>query len=463
MLIRLLLILPCFAAGILCGQGFTGAEASAQADLEDAIERLGALRQQIRKERIPLAKELNQLEAEVLQLRREVEQARRIRDSQSIGLEALQAEVEREREAADYLETLFGEYVRNFESRLAVAELPLYETPLSNAKNALDDPASSRQERFAALSAVVQAGLERAHEQLGGMRYTGEVVLPDGMLAEGRYAQVGPLVYVALEDGRAGWTEASASLRPALVAAEAASAAAIRELVATGAGTVPIDVTLGDAQALEATRGSLLDHVAKGGIWIYPILGFALVATLVSLLKLFEIFGFKQPPPGIIHELLELIADGHADKALEQAEAAGGPFGDMLADGVRYHADDRELLEEVLYEHLLRLQPRLERFLPLIAVTAATAPLLGLLGTVTGMINTFNLITVFGSGDARALSSGISEALVTTEFGLIVAIPALIMHALLQRRAQGILAEMEKAAVAFQNGLPKRKTPSNHP
>ena len=82
---------------------------------------------------------------------------------------------------------------------------------------------------------------------------------------------------------------------------------------------------------------------------------------------------------------------------------------------------------------------------------------MGLLGTVTGMINTFKLITVFGTGDARSLSSGISEALVTTEFGLIVAIPSLILYALLNRRVQGILTDMDKLSAAFLNGLPKKE------
>ncbi|MEM1297165.1 MAG: MotA/TolQ/ExbB proton channel family protein, partial [Verrucomicrobiota bacterium] len=84
---------------------------------------------------------------------------------------------------------------------------------------------------------------------------------------------------------------------------------------------------------------------------------------------------------------------------------------------------------------------------------SATAPLLGLLGTVTGMIHTFKLINVFGTGDARSLASGISEALVTTEFGLIVAIPALILHAVLFRKIKGITGSIEMASLAFMNGL----------
>jgi len=72
------------------------------------------------------------------------------------------------------------------------------------------------------------------------------------------------------------------------------------------------------------------------------------------------------------------------------------------------------------------------------------------------MINTFKLITIFGTGDAKSLSGGISEALITTEFGLIVAIPSLIMHALLSRRAQGVMANMERIAVSFVNGINRK-------
>jgi biopolymer transport protein ExbB len=76
-----------------------------------------------------------------------------------------------------------------------------------------------------------------------------------------------------------------------------------------------------------------------------------------------------------------------------------------------------------------------------------------LLGTVTGMINTFKLITMFGTGDAKTLSSGISEALVTTECGLIVAVTALLIHAFLTRRIRGFITSLEQAAVGFVNGL----------
>ena len=82
---------------------------------------------------------------------------------------------------------------------------------------------------------------------------------------------------------------------------------------------------------------------------------------------------------------------------------------------------------------------------------ASSAPLLGLLGTVTGIINTFKQITIFGSGDVKQLSGGISEALITTKFGLIVAIPSLLLHAYLSRKARAVTSEMEAQAVQFAN------------
>ena len=124
----------------------------------------------------------------------------------------------------------------------------------------------------------------------------------------------------------------------------------------------------------------------------------------------------------------------------------------MLVTGVEHAAENRGVLEELLFEKVLRVRPGLERFLPFLAITAAAAPLLGLLGTVIGMIKTFQLITVFGTGDAKSLSSGISEALVTTALGLIVAIPTLILHGTLSRMAKRKLGLLEELSVAFVNG-----------
>ena len=125
----------------------------------------------------------------------------------------------------------------------------------------------------------------------------------------------------------------------------------------------------------------------------------------------------------------------------------------MLADGIEHMDHPKELVEEIMYESVLETKLKLQRLLPLVAIIAAAAPLMGLLGTVTGIINTFKMITVFGTGDPKTLSGGISEALITTKFGLVVAIPSLIIHAFLSRTAKGKIDGMEQAAISFTNVL----------
>ncbi len=95
--------------------------------------------------------------------------------------------------------------------------------------------------------------------------------------------------------------------------------------------------------------------------------------------------------------------------------------------------------------------PRLDKFLSSLGMLAAIAPLLGLLGTVTGMINTFHVITYFGAGDPRMMSGGISEALITTMLGLSVAIPVMLCHTLLTRKVETMIARMEEKSVTLVN------------
>jgi biopolymer transport protein ExbB len=155
-----------------------------------------------------------------------------------------------------------------------------------------------------------------------------------------------------------------------------------------------------------------------------------------------------------IREILDHLNAGHTTEARRCALRIHGPVGEMLCAGIEHLREPKALVEELLFEKVLYAKGKLNAWLPFIAVTASSAPLLGLLGTVTGMINTFKMITVFGTGDAQTLSGGISEALITTEWGLIVAIPAVLLYAFLSRKAKGILDDMEKIAVSFLNRMP---------
>lgn len=119
---------------------------------------------------------------------------------------------------------------------------------------------------------------------------------------------------------------------------------------------------------------------------------------------------------------------------------------DFLAARTGDTALDRRLLDY----HAIRQRPLLNRFLSTIAILAATAPLLGLLGTVAGMVSTFDVIAIFGTGNAKALSGGISKALVTTQSGLLVGIPGLFMSRLLTRRAQAIERRLTETVMVLK-------------
>ena len=213
---------------------------------------------------------------------------------------------------------------------------------------------------------------------------------------------------------------------------------------------------MGNALKIKQVEETWWEHINKGGVVIWPLLGLGLAAALIALIKWFQLSALKQVRPSDLQAVLDKVNENDTASALALAKRIKGPAGELLETAIQNTDQSKEMLEEILYERMLHTKPKLDRFLPFISLTAATAPLLGLLGTVTGMINTFKLITVFGTGDPKRLSSGISEALVTTEYGLIIAVPCLLMFAFLSRKAKGILSSMEQTAVGFVNGLTPR-------
>ena len=450
-------ILPFFlallSASILTYGSVESAKASAEADLRDALDRLSALREEIKEAKIPLSRELNELQDQLREKRREVVRVERRRDSQMMDLSTLRDNVRMRNEELDYVSNLMAEYARVIESRMDQSEQQFHADFLQRMRDAAEEPDLSRIDRMSRMEDVTARGIDRLSELIGGYTFPGRAVAPTGMVEPGTFLRIGPSFYFSTQDNGAGLALGMGALDPNYFPLGEPYDSRIRETVSAKRGQLPIDPTLGDAFAIAQTKETLWEHIQKGGIWIWPILAFALLAFLTALFKAFEIYTVKMPRPGTLHTILKLLEEGKDQEALRCAEQVAGPSGKMLVDGVLHADENKELVEEVLYERMLEVQPKLERLLPFIAVTAATAPLMGLLGTVTGMINTFKLITIFGTGDAKALSSGISEALVTTEFGLIVAIPSLIAHALLSRRAQGVMTNMERMAVAFVNGL----------
>ena len=452
-----LAIAACATLGVN-GQDIGQIAARQQTKLEEAVKRLNEQRQQIHDAQIPLSKTLSNLRLEAKDLNSQLAEQRRVRDNASLSLEQLQTRVTESRREYEYITgALFGEFTAAFKSALSPAEMETYGETLREHDLLLDSVEEGETNKLAASLALLEESINRLDGVLGGKTFPGKALSENGSVKNGRFVQVGPLLYFAsLSGDEAGWVEETKSMQPRVRAVAEEDAAKIRAVVDDGGGLLPIDPSLGDAVALAETDETVKEHLEKGGIWVYPIVGFAVIATLVAIFKFIQIFMIRQPQPMAVHEIVRLLREGNKEAARSLAWSQPKPASEMLVAAVEHADESIELVEEVMYESMLSTQPRLERFLNVIAVTAATAPLLGLLGTVTGIIKTFKLMEVFGAGDPKPLISGISEALITTELGLVLAIPALIAHALLSRRVAGVLARLEKLSVAFINGLSRR-------
>ena len=293
-------------------------------------------------------------------------------------------------------------------------------------------------------------------DRFGGSLFEGVALDADGIERPGRFAALGPAAYFAADgEGPAGLaaTQFGAAQPGIYDRFPAAVAPAVRALAAGKAARVPVDVTGGDAIQVAKARTTLLRHLRKGGFVMIPLLAVALAAVVLAIWKTVELGCVQIEPGSQLHAAIEAARRDDAAAAREAAANVRPPLRSLVEEAIEHRHSGRDHLEEILYEHVLAALPRLERHLGTLAVLGGIAPLLGLLGTVTGMIHTFQLVTIFGSGDAKLLSGGISEALITTETGLAIAIPVLLAHAFLARRARGLLGALERAATGIVNRL----------
>ena len=427
---------------------------------EEALQKLKDTRASIQDQKIPLASELSGLEREVEEKRRALIRLQRLRDNKSVGLTALKREVEGRKNEVQFLGTLGSDYLANFEARLHVAEIDRYQQSLQEIKTILDGDGTDKEKMIARLK-LLTLSVDRTNELLGGTQFEGEALDQNGKVAQGDFVLSGPLAYFKGKSGNlAGLTEAGRDLKPRIFPLAGAQSTSIENFFSLPkgeTGSLPIDATLGDAVKVAAAEDTIVQHIQKGGTWAYPIVFAAALAFIISLLKYSRLGGIKVPPLSIVNGILAKMEEGDNESALKQANSLKEPFQKMFSVAVRRSGEGKKMVDEVMYEELLDAQIKLGSYLPIIQVIAATAPLMGLLGTVTGMIKTFKQITLFGTGDAKSLSEGISEALITTELGLVAAIPALILYAILSRKSKAILSEMERLSSHFLNEFPKKK------
>ncbi|ART64513.1 MotA/TolQ/ExbB proton channel family protein [Kushneria marisflavi] len=225
--------------------------------------------------------------------------------------------------------------------------------------------------------------------------------------------------------------------RPLAVAAHTPdSVSSELKALASGQGdTMALDPTDGEVLEALAQQPSLLERIKQGGVIGYITLALGAVGLLIALAQFAWLALVSTRTRRQMHHFEELRSDNPLGRVLKR-------FGQQQ----RYH--EPEVLEARMDEMLLAEQPGLERGQAVVKVIAAIAPLMGLLGTVTGMIGTFQAITVFGSGDPKMMAGGISQALVTTVLGLVVAIPLLFANTALNSRSRNLMNLLERQASA---------------
>ena len=191
----------------------------------------------------------------------------------------------------------------------------------------------------------------------------------------------------------------------------------------------------------------MIDTIIKGGIVMIPIILCSVIALAIIIERAYSLTSAKVHPSDFVVKIKGLLNSGNINEAITISSSANSPVGRVIEAGILKRNKDREQIKEAI-EHTGRQEAHmLNKFLGTLATIASITPLLGLLGTVTGMVKAFSVIATQGVGDPNALAGGISEALITTVAGLTVAIPTLVAHNFFVKRITRFVMEMENTSL----------------
>lgn len=385
-------------------------------------------------ERIAGAKsEVDRLQGRLLSLQREADDAEQILDAADDG----------SRKALESSD-LVGSTLQQASTSLVDFGVTIEATP---GEATVEENARALGQAFSAMVGLIGDG--------GAVRTEdGSFFLADGTQTSGTLVRVGRVATYGVADAGSGALAPAGQGRMRLTSngGEGVAKALLR------GGTTPsitgIFLHESVAQAFEERQGrTFADVIDAGGPVGLVILGLGAIAMLLVLIRAIALLGLGRSASQVLEAIEAPLRAGELAAAEAAAKGVGGPGAAVAVTVLAARHQPHETLEDVASEALLGAEPRLQRFGTPISVIAAVAPLLGLLGTVTGMIATFEIITNVGTGNPKLLSGGISEALVTTQLGLIVAIPALLLGNLLGARAERVRGQLEQSALAALNAI----------
>lgn len=439
----------------VAAQDFGNVSMASKADLDKALAELSQVQKQVGEERVPLSQRLASTEEAMLNRRKDYEKLQRKRDNDLVDLNVLKERVRKQKEELEYVNGLLQEFTAVFESRIHISELQVYQKQVQAIRTVAGNTDLSLEDRIANQFSLLDLAVNRIESLTGGHSFDGQALAPSGELDKGKITLMGPVALFASSSGTTvGMVERQVgSLEPSVTIMDPKLAPAMRNMVKTGSGELVLDATLGNALKLEAMKKGVYDTLKQGGLVMIPLLSLGLASVLVAVVKWMQFSRIRLARPSDVQKVLDHIEKEEQGAALAYARGIEGPAGELLATAVEHVDEKKEYIEEILYEKMLAARIKVERGIAFLALAATTGPLMGLLGTVMGMIATFKLISSHGSGDPKLLAEGISEALIATATGMAVAIPALLLHAFLNRKAKGIIGSLEQTSVGFLNGV----------
>lgn len=191
----------------------------------------------------------------------------------------------------------------------------------------------------------------------------------------------------------------------------------------------------------------MFELMKAGGLLMWPLLVCSILSMAIIAERFWSLQTKRITPPNLVAQVWQWAKTGNITAERIQELRLGSPLGRLLAAGLVNYRHDRVVMKESIEEVGRQVVHELERFLNTLGTIASISPLLGLLGTVFGMIQVFSVISVRGIGDASILSGGISQALYTTAAGLSIAIPTLLFYRYFQGRVDELVIGMEQEAL----------------
>ena len=435
-------------------QALQNAAADYRERVSRAADELNRTRARIGAQKAPLLEQMRAAQDRVIAAESEATRFDTRREDVTEQRRKLLLELDAIRKTTSYVGTLAHDGLKAAADGLAPGEDQFVGEEVQALQQRLDEAGTGP--RGAPALAAVDFLLAHTERALGGYRAEGMALIGGtNEVRRGTFAFAGPETFFRPEQGGAAGAvrPREGAKYPVSYALASWRAADAERFFAGQPGLIAADASGGKALRLRETTGTVWEHIKKGGLVAFGILIVGLLAVLMILQKLRDLSRMAVDTPATVAPVLQLVANGARAEALQAANALRRTTREIFLVGLRHADQPAHLLEERLQAVLLEQRLHYERRLPLLAVIATAAPLMGLLGTVVGMVKTFALITVFGTGNAGKLSSGISEVLIATELGLIVAIPTLVVHGFLAHRIQRNLSLLERYALEFTTAV----------